>query len=211
MVRRNRWWDNLALVGGGNRCDVSDHGAGHGPDLGKARVVCLVDLVAATDAIAGAVPAVCGLPADPKLYRGSRKKGADFGGIWNHRLRRRSAGLVFDSLVARHSSVPHAGDRRLVPVDATGFFYLHGCLSGSSWSSFCAGVFISSRCEVRLELLERRADTGALRSISMNTMPYLFAAYLAIWIILAIYLFSIHSREKKLREEVRRLKLLLEK
>jgi len=44
----------------------------------------------------------------------------------------------------------------------------------------------------------------------MNTMPYLFAAYLAIWIILAIYLFSIHSREKKLREEVRRLKLLLE-
>jgi CcmD family protein len=45
----------------------------------------------------------------------------------------------------------------------------------------------------------------------MNTMPYLFSAYLAIWIILAIYLFSIHSREKKLREEIRRLKLLLEK
>ncbi len=40
----------------------------------------------------------------------------------------------------------------------------------------------------------------------MNTMNYLFAAYLAIWIILAIYLFSIHSREKKLREEVERLK-----
>jgi CcmD family protein len=45
----------------------------------------------------------------------------------------------------------------------------------------------------------------------MSTMPYLFAAYLAIWIILAIYLYSIHSREKKLREEIQRLKLLLEK
>jgi len=43
----------------------------------------------------------------------------------------------------------------------------------------------------------------------MNTMPYLFAAYLAIWIILALYLYSIHSREKTLREEVRRLKQLL--
>ena len=45
----------------------------------------------------------------------------------------------------------------------------------------------------------------------MNPMNYLFAAYLAIWIILAVYLFSIHSREKKLREEVRHLKKLLEK
>jgi len=44
-----------------------------------------------------------------------------------------------------------------------------------------------------------------LRSIEMNTMNYLFAAYTAIWIILAVYLVSIHSREKKLREEVRRL------
>ena len=43
----------------------------------------------------------------------------------------------------------------------------------------------------------------------MNTMHYLFAAYLAIWIILALYLFSIHSREKKLRAEVQRLKELL--
>jgi CcmD family protein len=42
-------------------------------------------------------------------------------------------------------------------------------------------------------------------------MHYLFAAYMAIWIILAIYLFSIHSREKKLREDVRRLKQMLEK
>ena len=40
----------------------------------------------------------------------------------------------------------------------------------------------------------------------MNTMHYLFAAYAAIWIILACYLISIHSREKKLREEVERLK-----
>jgi len=45
----------------------------------------------------------------------------------------------------------------------------------------------------------------------MNTMNYLFAAYAAIWIILAIYMYSIHSREKKLREEVGRLKQLLEK
>jgi CcmD family protein len=45
----------------------------------------------------------------------------------------------------------------------------------------------------------------------MNTMYYLFAAYMAIWIILACYLFSIHSREKKLREEVRQLKRMLEK
>jgi CcmD family protein len=42
-------------------------------------------------------------------------------------------------------------------------------------------------------------------------MNYLFAAYLAIWIILAFYLFSIHSRERKLREEVERLKRQLDK
>jgi CcmD family protein len=45
----------------------------------------------------------------------------------------------------------------------------------------------------------------------MNPMHYLFAAYMAIWIILAVYLFTIHSREKQLREEVRRLRQLLEK
>ncbi|HEV8574123.1 MAG TPA: CcmD family protein [Dehalococcoidia bacterium] len=45
----------------------------------------------------------------------------------------------------------------------------------------------------------------------MNTMSYLFAAYAAIWIILALYLFSLHSREKKLREEVRRLKAMMER
>jgi CcmD family protein len=45
----------------------------------------------------------------------------------------------------------------------------------------------------------------------MDTMHYLFAAYAAIWIILAFYLFSIHSREKKLQEEIQRLKRMLEK
>jgi CcmD family protein len=44
----------------------------------------------------------------------------------------------------------------------------------------------------------------------MNSMNYLFSAYAAIWIILAIYLFSIHSREKKLRGEIERLKQILE-
>ena len=37
-------------------------------------------------------------------------------------------------------------------------------------------------------------------------MNYLFAAYTAIWIILAVFLFSLHSRERKLRDEVERLK-----
>lgn len=46
---------------------------------------------------------------------------------------------------------------------------------------------------------------------TVNTMNYLFAAYTAIWIILAIYLFSIHSREKKLREELRNLKELVDR
>jgi CcmD family protein len=45
----------------------------------------------------------------------------------------------------------------------------------------------------------------------MNTMPYLVAAYTAIWIILAVYLFSMHSREMKLREEIERLKQLVGK
>jgi len=45
----------------------------------------------------------------------------------------------------------------------------------------------------------------------MDTMNYLFAAYTAIWIILALYLLSIHSREKKLRDEIERLKRLIEK
>jgi CcmD family protein len=45
----------------------------------------------------------------------------------------------------------------------------------------------------------------------MDTMHYLFAAYSAVWIILALYLYSIHSRERKLRREVERLKRMLEK
>jgi CcmD family protein len=45
---------------------------------------------------------------------------------------------------------------------------------------------------------------------STNPMNYLFAAYAAIWIILAIYMFSIQSREKKLQEEMQNLRQLLE-
>jgi CcmD family protein len=45
---------------------------------------------------------------------------------------------------------------------------------------------------------------------TVNTTYYLFAAYAAVWIILAIYLFSIHAREKKLRQEVQNLRRLLE-
>lgn len=44
-----------------------------------------------------------------------------------------------------------------------------------------------------------------------NTTSYLFAAFAAIWVILAVYLFSIHSREKKLFEELRQLRQRLEK
>jgi len=43
----------------------------------------------------------------------------------------------------------------------------------------------------------------------MNPMNYLFAAYVAIWFILAVYLFSIHSREKKLRNEIETVKRML--
>jgi CcmD family protein len=46
---------------------------------------------------------------------------------------------------------------------------------------------------------------------TVNTMNYLFAAYVAVWIILALYLYSIHAREKKLRAEVHRLREMLEK
>jgi CcmD family protein len=44
----------------------------------------------------------------------------------------------------------------------------------------------------------------------MDTMNYLFAAYAAIWILLAVYLYSIHAREKRLRQEIERLRHLLE-
>ena len=43
----------------------------------------------------------------------------------------------------------------------------------------------------------------------MDNMQYLFAAYLAIWIVLALYIFSLHSREKKLRDEVQSLKAVV--
>jgi CcmD family protein len=46
---------------------------------------------------------------------------------------------------------------------------------------------------------------------TVNTMHYLFAAYAAIWIILAVYLFSIQSREKKLSDELRNMRELLER
>ncbi len=42
------------------------------------------------------------------------------------------------------------------------------------------------------------------------TMPYLFGAFVAVWLILAIYLYFIHSQEKKLRGEVSRLKQMFE-
>jgi CcmD family protein len=45
---------------------------------------------------------------------------------------------------------------------------------------------------------------------NINTMHYLFAAYAAIWVILAVYLFSIQSREKRLRDELQNLRQLLE-
>ena len=50
-----------------------------------------------------------------------------------------------------------------------------------------------------------------METVHVNPMNYLFAAYAAIWIILAVYLYSIHSREKKLREEIQHLKKMLEK
>ena len=40
----------------------------------------------------------------------------------------------------------------------------------------------------------------------MNPMQYLFAAYTAIWIILAAYIYSIHSRERRLRTEIEHIK-----
>jgi CcmD family protein len=42
-------------------------------------------------------------------------------------------------------------------------------------------------------------------------MEYLFAAYTAIWIILALYLYSLSTREKKLRDEIEWLKAKIEK
>ncbi len=44
----------------------------------------------------------------------------------------------------------------------------------------------------------------------MNPLGYLFAAYVAIWLILAVYLFSIQSRQTKLRADIDRLKQQME-
>lgn len=46
---------------------------------------------------------------------------------------------------------------------------------------------------------------------STNPVNYLFAAFSAVWVILALYLYSIHSRERSLRDEVKRLKESLDK
>ena len=45
----------------------------------------------------------------------------------------------------------------------------------------------------------------------MDTTKYLFAAYLAIWILLALYLFSMHARQKKLRDEIDHLRNIMRK
>ena len=45
----------------------------------------------------------------------------------------------------------------------------------------------------------------------MNTMSYLTAAFMAIWVLLAAYLFLLGSREKRLRGEIQRLRRLIEK
>ena len=44
----------------------------------------------------------------------------------------------------------------------------------------------------------------------MDTMRYLFAAYMAIWIILAVYLLTIHLKERQLKVEIQRLRQLLQ-
>jgi len=44
----------------------------------------------------------------------------------------------------------------------------------------------------------------------MNPLYYLFSAFMAMWVILAGYLFSLHRREKKLQAEIERIKRILE-
>jgi len=39
-----------------------------------------------------------------------------------------------------------------------------------------------------------------------NTMIYLFAAFVAVWILLALYLYFIRSREKKLQADIELLR-----
>jgi CcmD family protein len=45
----------------------------------------------------------------------------------------------------------------------------------------------------------------------MNTMNYLFAANAVIWIVLALFLLRLHARERKLGEEIARLRRLIDK
>ena len=42
-------------------------------------------------------------------------------------------------------------------------------------------------------------------------VTYLTAALMSVWVLLAVYLFLLASREKKLRGEVQKLRSLLEK
>ena len=42
-------------------------------------------------------------------------------------------------------------------------------------------------------------------------MTYLTAALMAVWVLLAVYLFMLGSREKRIRTELQRLRRLLEK
>ena len=43
----------------------------------------------------------------------------------------------------------------------------------------------------------------------MNHLPYLFAAYAAVWIALFLYLVRLERRSRELEEEVRELRRLL--
>ncbi len=45
----------------------------------------------------------------------------------------------------------------------------------------------------------------------MDAMSYLFAVCAAIGVIRALYLFSLRARERRLRDEIERLKRLIEK
>jgi len=43
-----------------------------------------------------------------------------------------------------------------------------------------------------------------------NIMSYLFTAYSIIWVVLFLYIFSIFKRQKKLSDEIRSLKQMIE-
>ena len=45
----------------------------------------------------------------------------------------------------------------------------------------------------------------------MTNLPYLFAAYAAVWIGLFVYLLRLEQRSRELEEEVRELRRLLER